>query len=132
MSLGPLGLVLSALVLGTLVWVLTDYGILDPDRPSLLAWISLIIIDHTGYRPLLVAVAHPHDRSGRGRLKFSGAPAAETISTKDLILPCFNRMLLRALTIWLLLLILAVLNGAVREAFIRHDSANRQGTSQAR
>jgi hypothetical protein len=43
-SLGALGLVLSALVLGTLVWVLTDYGILDPDRPSLLSWISLIII----------------------------------------------------------------------------------------
>jgi hypothetical protein len=43
-SLGALGLVLSALVLGTLVWVLADYGILDPDRPSLLAWISLIII----------------------------------------------------------------------------------------
>ena len=43
-SLGPLGLVLSALVLGTLVWVLTDYGILNPDRPSLLSWISLIII----------------------------------------------------------------------------------------
>ena len=43
-SLGALGLVLSALVLGTLVWVLTDYGILSPDRPSLLSWISLIII----------------------------------------------------------------------------------------
>jgi len=43
-SLGALGLVLSALVLGTLVWVLADYGILDPDRPSLFAWISLIII----------------------------------------------------------------------------------------
>lgn len=43
-SLGALGLVLSALVLGTLVWVLTDYGILNPDRPSLLSWISLIII----------------------------------------------------------------------------------------
>jgi len=43
-SLGPLGLVLSALVLGTLVWVLTDYGVLNPDRPSLLSWISLIII----------------------------------------------------------------------------------------
>lgn len=43
-SLGALGLVLSALVLGTLVWVLADYGILDPDRPSLLSWISLIII----------------------------------------------------------------------------------------
>jgi hypothetical protein len=43
-SLGALGLILSALVLGTLVWVLTDYGILDPDRPSLLSWISLIVI----------------------------------------------------------------------------------------
>jgi hypothetical protein len=43
-SLGAIGLVLSALVLGTLVWVLADYGILNPDRPSLLSWISLIII----------------------------------------------------------------------------------------
>ena len=43
-SLGRVGLVLSALVLGTLVWVLTDYGVLDPDRPSLLSWISLIAL----------------------------------------------------------------------------------------
>lgn len=43
-SLGAIGLVLSALVLGTLVWVLADYGILNPDRPSLLSWTSLIII----------------------------------------------------------------------------------------
>jgi hypothetical protein len=43
-SLGAIGLVLSALVLGSLIWVLEDYGILDPDRPSLLSWISLIII----------------------------------------------------------------------------------------
>lgn len=43
-SLGALGLILSALVLGTLVWVLTDYGILDPARPSLLSWISLVVI----------------------------------------------------------------------------------------
>jgi hypothetical protein len=42
-SLGALGLVLSALVLGTLVWVLADFGILDPDSPSLLSWIVLII-----------------------------------------------------------------------------------------
>ena len=32
------------LVLGTLVWVLTDYGFLNPDRPSLLSWIALISI----------------------------------------------------------------------------------------
>jgi Family of unknown function (DUF6524) len=43
-SLGVVGLALSAIVLGTLVWVLTDYGILNPDRPSLLSWISLIVI----------------------------------------------------------------------------------------
>jgi len=43
-SLGRIGLVLSALVLGTLVWMLTDYGFLNPDRPSLLSWISLIAI----------------------------------------------------------------------------------------
>jgi hypothetical protein len=43
-SLGRIGLILSALVLGTLVWVLTDYGFLNPDRPSLLSWIALISI----------------------------------------------------------------------------------------
>jgi energy-converting hydrogenase Eha subunit A len=41
---GAIGLILSALVLSTLVWVLADYGILNPDRPSLLSWILLIII----------------------------------------------------------------------------------------
>ena len=43
-SLGRLGVVLSALVLGTLVWVLTDYGFLNPDCPSLLSWVALIAI----------------------------------------------------------------------------------------
>ena len=43
-SPGAIGLVLSALVLGALVWVLTDYGIVNPDRPTLLSWISLIVI----------------------------------------------------------------------------------------
>lgn len=43
-SLGRIGVMLSALVLGTLVWVLADYGFLDPERPSLLSWISLVAI----------------------------------------------------------------------------------------
>jgi len=43
-SLGVIGLFLSALLFGTLVWLLTDYGILHPDRPSLSSWISLIAI----------------------------------------------------------------------------------------
>ena len=43
-ALGALGLVLSALVLGTLVWMLQDYGIINPDNPSLISWITLIVI----------------------------------------------------------------------------------------
>jgi hypothetical protein len=43
-SLGALGLLLSVLVLGTLVWMLRDYGILNPDNPSLLSWVTLIVI----------------------------------------------------------------------------------------
>ena len=43
-SLGALGLLLSSVVVGTLVWMLTDYGILDADRPSLLPWITLVAI----------------------------------------------------------------------------------------
>jgi Family of unknown function (DUF6524) len=43
-ALGALGLVLSVLVLGTLVWMLQDYGILDPDNPSLLSWVTLVVI----------------------------------------------------------------------------------------
>ena len=43
-SLGALGLLLNVLVLGTLVWMLRDYGILDPDSPSLLSWVSLVVV----------------------------------------------------------------------------------------
>ena len=43
--LGALGLLLSVLVLGSLVWMLRDYGILNPDSPFLLSWITLIIIE---------------------------------------------------------------------------------------
>jgi Family of unknown function (DUF6524) len=43
-ALGALGLLLSVLVLGTLVWMLQDYGILNPDSPSLLSWVALIVI----------------------------------------------------------------------------------------
>jgi Family of unknown function (DUF6524) len=43
-SLGALGLLLSVLVLGTLIWMLQDYGIINPDNPSLLSWVMLIVI----------------------------------------------------------------------------------------
>jgi hypothetical protein len=43
-SFDALGLLLSVPVLGTLIWMLRDYGILNPDSPSLLAWVTLIVI----------------------------------------------------------------------------------------
>jgi len=32
------------LVLGTLGWILKDYGILNPDSPSVLSWVTLIVV----------------------------------------------------------------------------------------
>jgi len=43
-SLGALGLLLCSVVLGTLVWMLTDYGLLDAERPALLSWIALVAV----------------------------------------------------------------------------------------
>ncbi len=43
-SLGPLGLVLTSLVIGCLVWLLSDWGILDSSRPGVLAWVSLVAL----------------------------------------------------------------------------------------
>lgn len=43
-SLGTIGFILCALVLGTLVWVLTSYGIVEDDRPTFVAWASLVVL----------------------------------------------------------------------------------------
>lgn len=43
-SLGALGLALVLLLCGTLVWLLADMGWLDPARPNVLAWVSLIVV----------------------------------------------------------------------------------------
>ena len=43
-SLGTIGFVLCAVVLGTLIWVLTDYGILHDDAPTFVAWASVIVL----------------------------------------------------------------------------------------
>jgi hypothetical protein len=42
-SIGPLGLLLAALFFGTLLWVLIDYGWLDPTRATLMTWIALLV-----------------------------------------------------------------------------------------
>lgn len=43
-ALGNLGIFLSALVLGTLVWLLYDLGMLQSTSSSFMVWISLIIV----------------------------------------------------------------------------------------
>ncbi|MBK6288503.1 MAG: hypothetical protein IPF49_12885 [Gammaproteobacteria bacterium] len=42
-SLGSLGVILSALVLGTLVWMLYDFGLLSTTRSSAFVWIILVV-----------------------------------------------------------------------------------------
>jgi hypothetical protein len=43
-SLGPLGLGLAFLVCASLVWLFAEWGWLDPSRPSVLAWVGLIVV----------------------------------------------------------------------------------------
>ena len=42
-SLGSLGVILSARVLGTLVWMLYDFGLLSTTRSSAFVWIILVV-----------------------------------------------------------------------------------------
>jgi len=43
-SIGPLGLFLAALFFGAALWVLIDYGWLDPTRATLMTWIALVVV----------------------------------------------------------------------------------------
>jgi hypothetical protein len=43
-SIGPLGLLLAALFFGTVLWVLIDYGRLDPTRATLMTWVVLVVV----------------------------------------------------------------------------------------
>ena len=43
-SIGPLGLTLAALFFGAALWVLIDYGWLDPRQAELMTWIILVVV----------------------------------------------------------------------------------------
>jgi hypothetical protein len=43
-ALGWLGVILGLALLGTLVWLLVDVKWLDPDYPSALAWVALVMV----------------------------------------------------------------------------------------
>ncbi len=43
-ALGWLGVILGLALLGTLVWLLVDAKWIDPNYPSALAWVALIML----------------------------------------------------------------------------------------
>ena len=43
-ALGWLGVILGLALLGTLVWLLVDTKLIDPNYPSVLAWVALVIL----------------------------------------------------------------------------------------
>ena len=43
-ALGWLGVILGLALLGTLVWLLVDAKWIDPDYPSALAWVALVML----------------------------------------------------------------------------------------
>lgn len=42
-SIGPIGMALAAALMGALVWVSIDYGLLDLNNPTVLTWILLAV-----------------------------------------------------------------------------------------
>jgi hypothetical protein len=43
-SLGPWGLMLSAALFGSLLWVIVDWGVIDVNNISMLSWIIEVIL----------------------------------------------------------------------------------------
>ena len=43
-SLGPFGLILGGVLLGSVVWMLSDFGLLDIDTVSSATWVGLICV----------------------------------------------------------------------------------------
>jgi hypothetical protein len=43
-SIGPIGLLLAGLFFAGVIWVLIDYGYLDPHQSTVMGWIVLVVI----------------------------------------------------------------------------------------
>ena len=43
-SIGPVGMLLAVAFFGAIVWVLIDFGLLSPDRPTIMTYILLVIL----------------------------------------------------------------------------------------
>ena len=43
-SIGPIGMTLATALLGTLIWVTIDFGLLDLARPTIFTWVLLFAV----------------------------------------------------------------------------------------
>ena len=43
-SIGPIGMILAVAFFGAIVWVLIDFGLLSPERPTIMTYILLVIL----------------------------------------------------------------------------------------
>jgi uncharacterized membrane protein len=43
-SLGAIGLILASVLIGTFVWLIADYGVLDADSETSIIWIALVCL----------------------------------------------------------------------------------------
>lgn len=43
-SIGPIGMLLAAGVVGALAWVLIDFGLLDPQNSVVMTWLGLFVL----------------------------------------------------------------------------------------
>jgi len=43
-SIGPFGILLASAVLGAIIWVLSDNGLIDPQNNKLMIWVGLICL----------------------------------------------------------------------------------------
>lgn len=43
-AIGPVGIILSLAFLGTIVWALIDFGVLDPTEPTAMTYVVLLVV----------------------------------------------------------------------------------------
>ena len=64
LSLGTVGLILASAFIGTLVWMMTSYGLFDADTPTSISWVALVSLCTADHRHVLVPYPQKPQWSG--------------------------------------------------------------------
>jgi hypothetical protein len=57
-SIGPIGMTLAAALIAALIWVAIDFGVLNPQRPTIFTWLLLFALATT----LAIGISWSHIR----------------------------------------------------------------------